>query len=307
MTKETIIAISGLTKKFKGIVAVNDISLTVRKGTVFAFLGTNGAGKSTTINMLTTALQPSAGTARVAGYELGKDDANIRQAIGVVFQQSLLDPLLTVRENLRLRATFYELKDTDRRIDELASLIGLTNFLDRRYGKLSGGQRRRADIARALVHKPSLLFLDEPTTGLDPKSREDVWKTVVDLQASTGLTVFLTTHYMEEAERADDVYVIAKGVIVAHDTPQALRATYTTDALTLIAKDSSALLAKLHKVGIDASGSNDTITIHTKSADEALQLLKKYEADITDFEFRHGNMDDVFLSLTDKAEMLEGK
>ena len=224
MAEETIITISGLTKKFKDVTAVNDISLTVRRGTVFAFLGTNGAGKSTTINMLTTVLQPSAGTARVAGYELGKDDANIRETIGVVFQQSLLDPLLTVRENLHLRATFYEVKDTDKRIAELAKLIGLTDFLDRRYGKLSGGQRRRADIARALVHKPKLLFLDEPTTGLDPKSREDVWKTVMDLQATTGLTVFLTTHYMEEAERADDVYVISKGVIVAHDTPQALRA-----------------------------------------------------------------------------------
>jgi ABC-type sugar transport system ATPase subunit len=142
MAEENIITISGLTKKFKDVTAVNDISLTVRKGTVFAFLGTNGAGKSTTINMLTTVLQPSAGTARVAGYELGKDDANIRQAIGVIFQQSLLDPLLTVRENLRLRATFYELKDTDKRIAELAKLIGLTDFLDRRYGKLSGGQRQ---------------------------------------------------------------------------------------------------------------------------------------------------------------------
>lgn len=190
MTRESIVTISGLTKKFKDVIAVNDISLSVKKGTVFAFLGTNGAGKSTTINMLTTALQPTAGTAQVAGYTLGKDDSRIRQAIGVVFQQSLLDPLLTVRENLQVRATFYELRDTEKRIAELSKLIGLTDFLDRRYGKLSGGQRRRADIARALIHKPGLLFLDEPTTGLDPKSREDVWKTIIDLRASTGLTVF---------------------------------------------------------------------------------------------------------------------
>lgn len=257
--------------------------------------------------MLTTVLQPSAGTARVAGYELGKDDANIRETIGVVFQQSLLDPLLTVRENLHLRATFYEVKDTDKRIAELAKLIGLTDFLDRRYGKLSGGQRRRADIARALVHKPNLLFLDEPTTGLDPKSREDVWKTVMDLQATTGLTVFLTTHYMEEAERAEDVYVIGKGVIVAHDTPQALRAKYTTDTLTLVAKNTSVLLAKFDKAKVKATNTNDTITVHTTSPHAALELLKAYEADIIDFEFRHGNMDDVFLSLTDRAEETESK
>jgi len=307
MAVETIITISGLTKKFKDVTAVNDISLTVRKGTIFAFLGTNGAGKSTTINMLTTVLQPSAGTARVAGYELGKDDANIRQTIGVVFQQSLLDPLLTVRENLRLRAAFYELKDTDKRIAELAKLIGLTDFLDRRYGKLSGGQRRRVDIARALVHKPELLFLDEPTTGLDPKSREDVWKTIMDLQVTTGLTVFLTTHYMEEAERADDVYVISKGVIVAHDTPQALRAKYTTDTLTLVAKNTSTLLAKFDKAKVKATNTNDTIIVHTPSPHAALEILKAYEADIIDFEFRHGNMDDVFLSLTDRAEETESK
>lgn len=307
MTRENIITISGLTKKFKDVIAVNDISLSVKEGTVFAFLGTNGAGKSTTINMLTTALQPTAGTAQVAGYTLGKDDSKIRQAIGVVFQQSLLDPLLTVRENLQVRATFYELRDTEKRIAELSKLIGLTDFLDRRYGKLSGGQRRRADIARALIHKPGLLFLDEPTTGLDPKSREDVWKTIIDLQASTGLTVFLTTHYMEEAERADDVYVISKGVVVAHDTPQALRAKYTTDTLTLVAKDNSELLAKLHKAKIDAANNKSVVIIRTKSAHEALQLLKKHEASITDFEFQHGNMDDVFLSLTDRVEEMENE
>lgn len=307
MAEENIITISGLTKKFKDMTAVNNISLTVRKGAVFAFLGTNGAGKSTTINMLTTALQPTSGTARVVGYELGKDDSSIRQAIGVVFQQSLLDPLLTVRENLRLRATFYALKDTEKRIAELSKLIGLNDFLDHRYGKLSGGQRRRADIARALVHKPKLLFLDEPTAGLDPKSREDVWKTVMNLQVTTGLTVFLTTHYMEEAERADDVYVISKGVIVAHDTPQALRAKYTTNTLTLVAENTDALLSKLNKSSVRATSTADTIIIHTASVNETIGLLKKYGADITDFEFRHGDMDDVFLSLTSKVQEMEDR
>ena len=206
-----------------------------------------------------------------------------------------------MRENLEVRAAFYNLENTSERIAELSELIGLTDFLDRRYGKLSGGQRRRADIARALIHKPELLFLDEPTTGLDPKSREDVWKTIADLQKSTGLTVFLTTHYMEEAERADDVYVISKGAIVAHDTPQTLRTTYTTDTLTLLTGDTEALLSKLRKAKVAVVESKDTLAVRVASAREALQLLKTYEADITDFEFRHGNMDDVFLSLTDEA------
>lgn len=166
-----VVTVKGLTKKYKNITAVNNISLSIQKGSIFAFLGTNGAGKSTTINILTTALKPTAGEVEVAGYRLGRDDAKIRQATGVVFQQSLLDPLLTVRENLQVRASFYHIKDFQKKVGELSKLVGLEGFIDRRYGKLSGGQRRRADIARALIHTPEILFLDEPTTGLDPKSR----------------------------------------------------------------------------------------------------------------------------------------
>lgn len=302
MMEENIIVVEGLTKRFADVTAVNDISMTVTKGTLFAFLGTNGAGKSTTINMLTTSLQPTAGKVWVAGYELGRQDAKIRQSIGVVFQQSLLDPLLTVRENLEVRAAFYELANTGERVAELSELIGLMDFIDRRYGSLSGGQRRRADIARALIHKPKLLFLDEPTTGLDPKSREDVWQTVADLQVKTGMTVFLTTHYMEEAERADNVYVINKGNIVAHDTPQSLRANYTADTLTLVPKNKEAFGAKLRKQKVDVVDEKGALTVRVPSAHEALKLLKRFETDIIDFEFRHGNMDDVFLSLTEKAE-----
>lgn len=302
MTKENIITVEGLTKRFRGVVAVDDISFAVKKGTIFAFLGTNGAGKSTTITMLTTILQPTSGTAQVAGRELGRQDAEIRRTLGVVFQQSLLDPLLSVRENLRVRAKFYSLKNVDAQITELAELIGLEEFLDRRYGKLSGGQRRRADIARALIQKPELLFLDEPTTGLDPKSREDVWRTIVNLQKETGLTVFLTTHYMEEAERADDVYVIERGRIVAHDTPQKLRATYAADTLTLVTTDNATLLEKLRANGLDANMSRDTLVVRAESAQAALELLRLHEAEIVDFEFRHGTMDDVFLALTEKEE-----
>lgn len=297
MNEDSII-VDSLCKRFGDIRAVDTISFRVRKGTIFALLGANGAGKSTTITMLTTALQPTSGVAQISGYTLGRDDTKIRQSLGVVFQQSLLDPLLTVRENLQVRATFYSVKDANARITELSRLIGLGDFIDRRYGKLSGGQRRRADIARALVHTPQLLFLDEPTTGLDPKSREDVWRTITDLQAKTSLTVFLTTHYMEEAERADMVCVLQKGKIIAHDTPQSLRATYAADTLTLMAKNNAQLLKKLQPA--TAILVKDTVVVRVASSHEALALLKRFGADIIDFEFRHGTMDDVFLALTDE-------
>lgn len=293
------IVTDSLTKKYADTTAVDGISLSVEQGSLVAFLGVNGAGKSTTINMLTTALQPSSGSARVAGHVLGEEDSAIRSAIGVVFQQSLLDPLLSVRENLRVRASFYAIDAADQRIEELAVRIGLTDFLDRKYGTLSGGQRRRVDIARALIQKPRILFLDEPTTGLDPKSREAVWKTVVSLQKDTGLTVFLTTHYMEEAERADDVYVISKGQIIAHDTPYALRARYASDTLTLTSHDLDGLSKKLHKEHVAYKSSPGVLVVTVESWRSALAILVKHESDITDFEFRHGNMDDVFLHLTD--------
>lgn len=296
-----IIDVTNLTKSYQDVLAVDSISLKVKKGTLLAFLGTNGAGKSTTINMLTTSLKPTSGEAIIAGFRLGKDDAHIRRSIGVVFQSSLLDPSLSVRENLKVRAAFYKIEDISKRINELAQIIGLTDFLDRKYGKLSGGQRRRADIARALVHTPELLFLDEPTTGLDPKSREDVWAAITDLQKKTGLTVFLTTHYMEEAEQADDVYVINKGVIIAHDTPQILRARYSADTLRIVAKHPIVLAEELQE-GLEIVSTKDSeVNIRTDSSQSALKLLKKYETEIIDFEFRHGTMDDVFLTLTNEG------
>lgn len=304
MDNKNIIVTENIVKRFGSITAVNQVSLSVKKGTMCALLGTNGAGKSTLIKILTTSLEPSSGSAMVAGHQIGKNDNRIRRSIGVVFQQSLLDPLLTVRENLVVRASFYQLPDVTMRIDELAQLIGLEEFIDRRYGKLSGGQRRRVDIARALIHSPALLFLDEPTTGLDPKSREDVWHTVHDLQKRKNLTVLLTTHYMEEAERANDVYMISHGKIVAHDTPQALRAAHAADILTLVPAVGTNLLAMLHKHHIDAVADKDTLLVRVSSAREALDLLKEYENHIVDFEFRHGDMDDAFLSLAEKAERL---
>jgi multidrug/hemolysin transport system ATP-binding protein len=295
------IKVEHLTKRYGSVTAVDDISFEVERGSVFAFLGPNGAGKSTTIGCLTAIHRKDAGSVTINGHELGRDDRDIRRTIGVVFQSSLLDALLTVRENLRIRAAFYGLEDADARIDLLAKLIELTSFLDRRYGTLSGGQRRRVDIARALLHQPDILFLDEPTTGLDPQSREKVWETVYALQDKIGLTVFLTTHYMEETERAAMIYVIDGGRIIAHDTPTGLRMHYSHDELRLVAKDKSVLRRKLEAAHITYRVRQDAIVIHPASSHEALLILERFKADLRDFEFRHGTMDDVFLALTGQA------
>ncbi len=300
------IIVKNLIKKYDSFTAVDNISFEIMQGSVFAFLGTNGAGKSTTIGCLTTITDISSGEIIINGHTVGQHNDAIRNDIGVVFQSSLLDPLLTVRENLASRAAFYNLgKATAGRIGELAEAIDLESFLDRRYGSLSGGQKRRADIARALLHQPSILFLDEPTAGLDPQSREKVWQTIYTLQASNKLTVFLTTHYMEETERADKVYVIDKGVVVAHGTPQSLRATFSKNQLRLVGVRHDELVNALRKEDVHFTHNADTIIVDVKSGKEALRLLKSHELNIKDFEFQHGNMDDVFLALTGSDSQAE--
>ena len=221
-----MISVEGLTKKYGQNVAVDDLSFSVENGILFAFLGTNGAGKSTTISCMTTLLAFNSGRITINDKEVGRRDGEIRSDIGIVFQQSLLDPRLTVRENLESRALFYGV--SRRRVNELIDLIDMQGFQGRRYGVLSGGEKRRADIARALLNKPSMLFLDEPTTGLDPQSREQVWSVISQLRTDLGLTVLLTTHYMAETENADRVLVIDHGRSIAEGTPFELRAQYST-------------------------------------------------------------------------------
>lgn len=281
--------VRGLTKRYGGLTAVDDVSFDVPAGGVFAFLGTNGAGKSTTIGALTTVIEPDAGSLEVAGRDVRTDGDAVRRAIGVVFQDSLLDAALTVRENLLVRARPYlgsaaAIRD---RIARLTDVIDLGEFIDRRYGRLSGGQRRRADIARALLHDPEIVFLDEPTTGLDPASRQMVWRTIHDLRERAGLTVFLTTHYLEETEEADQVCIIDRGRIVADGTPAQLRARYSSSILSLVTA-----------VG------EERITV--ADAAEARRILAERGDAVLDFEFRHGRMDDVFLALTGHAGTGEG-
>ena len=297
------IEVTGLTKRYRDNVAVDDISFSVADGGVFAFVGTNGAGKSTTIGCLTTVLPFDAGTVLVRGYDVRREGERVRESIGVVFQESLLDPLLTVRENLRLRGRLSLVARTslDTRIADVAELIGLDDFLDQRYGKLSGGQRRRADVARALLHEPTVLFLDEPTAGLDPASRALVWRTLHELSTRGDLTIFLTTHYLEETEEAARVCIIDDGRIIADDTPARLRARYSRSVLTVTADDPEGLVAAARSAGADPTRDGDVVEIAVTDADVARRLLAAHGDRVRDFEFRHGRMDDVFLALTGHA------
>jgi multidrug/hemolysin transport system ATP-binding protein len=297
------IEVRDLRKSYGSVHAVQGISFEVATGAVFAFLGTNGAGKSTTISCITTVLAPDSGEIVVDGEHVGRDDAAIRRRIGVVFQSSLLDDLLSVRENLETRARFYGLtRDAARRrVGELAELIQLGSFLDRRYGRLSGGQRRRADIARALVHEPAVLFLDEPTTGLDPQSREQVWEAVHALREQHGTTVFLTTHYMAETEEAADVCIIDAGRIVAQGSPTELRRRYSSSVLTVRVGDRSRLDAAAARLQVAPSADDDAWRIPVASAAQARDVMDALGDTLQDFEFRHGTMDDVFLALTQKV------
>lgn len=294
-----IITIDSLSKNYGEIKAVDNISFSIKEGSFFAFLGPNGAGKSTTINILCTLLSMSSGKAIIDGYELGKQDKFIREKIGVVFQDSVLDPLLTVRENLETRASFYGIKGTQfkKQLDEIANATGITEILKRRYGQLSGGQKRRADISRALINTPKVLFLDEPTTGLDPQTRKSVWNTVKKLQEEKKVTVFLTTHYMEEAAEADDVAIIDNGKIVAQGSPADLRVKYSTDTLKVIPKSASEYKTYLNNKAIDFTNGKDVILIPVENSLKALEILKDSEPMIENFEVVRGNMDDVFLNI----------
>ena len=296
----TIINVSNLTKNYGNIKAVQDIDFYVNEGDLFAFLGPNGAGKTTTIDIICTLLKPDSGTVTVNGYKLGEQDDKIRKNIGIVFQDSILDNLLTVKENLYTRGSFYGLtkKELSDAVKKASKAADVDSFINRPYGKLSGGQRRRADIARALVNTPKILFLDEPTTGLDPQTRKSVWDTIRSLQQGTGMTVFLTTHYMEEAAGADYVVVIDKGKISANGTPAELRVKYSTDKLHLLPKDSNKVAAFLNEHSIKYTISGGAFIIPISNTLDALPIVNKVKDLISSFEVISGSMDDAFVNIT---------
>ncbi len=292
-----IIAVHSLSHAYGPHVAVDSVSFDVERGALFAFLGPNGAGKSTTVAALTTLapIQKGRVTYAIPGHRpwsAGRDDASIRSHIGVVFQDSLLDHALSVRTNLSLRAGLYGRAD----IGPLLAALRLDDIASSPYGRLSGGQRRRVDVARALIATPDVLFLDEPTTGLDPQSRQLVWALIDGLRREAGLTVFLTTHDMAEVEQADQVTIIDHGRLIAAGPPDALRRTYSHSRLRL--HGSSALTESLTAAGVVWTRRQDVIDVPIDSPTTAASIIDGHAGLIDDFEFVHGTMDDVFLQLT---------
>ncbi|MDL2220472.1 ATP-binding cassette domain-containing protein [Eubacteriales bacterium OttesenSCG-928-N14] len=309
---EDMLVVQDLVKHFGDVKAVDGISFRVPAGSLYAFLGPNGAGKSTTIHCICTLLQFDSGSIVLNGYQAGMDDDGIRNSIGVVFQESLLDAALTVRENLMVRASMYGIFGDafKQRLSEVMEAIDIGDFIDQRYGQLSGGQRRRADIARGLIHAPTMLFLDEPTTGLDPQTRASVWDSIKRMQSETGVTVFLTTHYMEEAARADLVAVMDYGKLIAEDRPSVLRKQYSTHKLRLYFSDEAhrdnieQYLIQHGFASISMHGTH--MTVGVQDGAHALQTITGVQDDIADFELVRGSMDDVFLALTGREIRQEG-
>lgn len=285
-----IIQVNNFTKKYNDLTAVNHISFQVEKGTLLGFLGVNGAGKTTVINMLATLLTPDEGSAEICGETLGKGNQNIRRKIGIVYQQNCLDDILTVRENLICRGILHgaSRQEATTQCRKLSEILKLDDILKTKYRTLSGGQKRRAEIAAALMHTPELLFLDEPTTGLDPATRKDVWGIIEELRKNEKMTVFLTTHYMEEAAGADQIIIMDHGNIIDQGTPFTLKEKYASDKLRLFYK----------------SGREEVISV--ASTLKALPLIQEAKSEIDGFEVIQGNMDDVFLNAVGRSLTEEG-
>ncbi len=310
---DRIIEVKGLKKYFKEVKAVDDIDFAVEKGELFGFLGINGAGKSTTVNMLCTLFAPTAGEITICGFRLGKEDERIRESIGVVWQGNCLDEKLTVKENLYVRASLYGYAGTERKqkVERVRDRLKLEDIYNRRYEKLSGGQKRRCELGAALINTPKVLFLDEPTTGLDPATRKLVWESLEDLRREDGMTIFLTTHYMEEAARAGHIAIIDSGKLKEFGTPFELKEKYARDKLRLWAKPGrlEAVKGMLAEAGLEnrsesfeamSAQESEPVLAELSGSMAALPLLRQVEADISGFEVIQGSMDDVFLNVTGK-------
>ena len=299
-SKMKVIEVKGLTKKYKEHEAVKGIDFSVEEGELFAFLGENGAGKSTTINMLCTILEKTAGEAVICGYKLGKDDDEIRNLIGIVFQNSVLDPNLTVKENLLTRGFYYGLtkEQIRERLKPFMEKFEMNDIWNRRYDKLSGGQRRRVDIIRALINDPRILFLDEPTTGLDPKSRKIVWDYIDYLRKEHKMTIFLTTHYMEETRDADHVVILDKGKIISCGTPTELKTKYAPSKFIWYTQKAEGAEQLIRNVS--DSYDYDADHYNVKINRNISEFLYTHKDRVIDYEIVKGSMDDVFLNLTGK-------
>ena len=297
-----IIKIDHLYKSFGDVKAVQDLSFRVKEGELFAFLGVNGAGKSTTINIMCGQLLKDSGSIVIDGVDLEHNINHVKSTLGVVFQSSVLDSALSVYDNLQSRAALYGITGTafKERLSELTKLLGLEELLKRPVGKLSGGQRRRIDIARALINRPRILILDEPTTGLDPQTRKTLWNVISELRKNENMTVFLTTHYMEEAAEADYVVILDSGKISAEGTPLELKNTYTGDFVTLYGVDE----AVVKTLGVEYEELRDAFRLSVPNTARATELIITHPEVFADYEITKGKMDDVFLTVTGKT--LEG-
>lgn len=293
-----IIEIENLSKSFKDVKAVQNLSFKVKEGELFAFLGLNGAGKSTTIAIMCGQLSRDNGNVTIDGTNLDHDVNKIKREIGVVFQESCLDKALTVYDNLKYRAALYGIVNDEfrKRLDDLVEMLDFKSFLKRPVGKLSGGERRKVDIARALIHEPRILILDEPTTGLDPKTRRVIWDVLSTLRSKKKLTVFLTTHYMEESADADYVVILDSGKIAGEGTPLQLKNKYSGDFLTLY----NATPEEISTIDKPYETIRDAHRFAIANTIEATELILKHPDIFKDYEITKGKMDDVFLAVTGK-------
>lgn len=297
-----IIEVKNFTKKYDSFVAVDNISFNVEKGTVFGFLGPNGAGKSTTINTLCTIVDKTEGSLKINGHDVTEQKSQVRNDIGIVFQESTLDGKLTVEENLKLHCDFYNVPKNEvrERIAFVLELVDLQEWRKAPVNSLSGGMKRRVEIARGLVHYPKVLFLDEPTTGLDPQTRVNIWDYINKLQKQKNITIFLTTHYMDEAEICSKVAIIDHGKIVAFDTPYNLKKQYTSTVMKIKTCENEGLAQYLKDHSTKYKFEDDLFTVYSSELNESLEIISKFNTYISDVEINKGTLNDVFLVITGK-------
>lgn len=302
---KNIIEINELRKSFGDVKAVDGISFCVKEGELFAFLGVNGAGKSTTISIICNMLKKDSGSITIDGMDMSVEGDKIKNNIGVVFQTSVLDRALTVKDNLRHRAALYGIsgKAFEEKLESISEMLDFKDILGRTVGKLSGGQRRRIDIARAIIHDPKILILDEPTTGLDPQTRAKLWSVIEKLREDGNMTVFLTTHYMEEAADADYVVILDAGKIVAEGTPHQLKNAFTGDYITIYGISEEDIKG-LEKPYVKLK---NAVRLTVTDTAEATELIVKYPQLFVDYEITKAKMDDVFLAATGKKLSVDGE
>jgi ABC-2 type transport system ATP-binding protein len=294
-----------LGRRFGDLEAVRDVSFEVGEGEAFGFLGPNGAGKSTTINMLCTLLRPTSGSARIAGLDVARQPLQVRRQIGLVFQDTTLDDYLTAAENLRFHAELYGVGAAvrEQRLDALLEMVDLNDRRDDLVSTFSGGMKRRLEIARGLIHSPRVLFLDEPTLGLDPQTRSHIWEYINELRRRETITIFLTTHYMDEAEHCDRIAIIDHGSLVAIDTPDALKATIGKDRIELHVDDVEATIAELkQRFGLEARLSEGTVTFHVADGEQFVpRLFAELTQPIRSIRVARPTLDDVFMTYTGRT------